>query len=91
MFMKKLFKKAVVLALVGVISGGSACILKEQKTQEAEAWVGIGYAATKKGAGAEAQLLVSAIGLWESSLQGAAIGSAISPGVGTVVGILVGC
>lgn len=88
---KKIFKKVIALALVGVISGGSACIVKEQKTQEAQAWVGLGYAAARKGANAEQQLLISAIGLWEGGLQGAAIGSAISPGVGTVVGILVGC
>ena len=87
---KKLLKKVMALALVGVISGGTACLLKEQKTQEAQAWVGIGYVAAQKGASAEAQLLIAGIGWWEGTLQGAAIGSAISPGVGTIVGIAVG-
>lgn len=76
--------------MVCTICSGTACLISKKNVQKNQAWVAIGYAASEKGANSEAGLLIGAIGLWESSLHGAAIGSAISPGAGTVAGIVVG-
>lgn len=88
--MKKSIKKVMVLVAICAMSFGTAFVINEKQTKEAQAWAGIGYLAAKKGASAEAGLAIGAIGAVQGSIHGAAWGAAFGGPVGFGVGLAVG-
>ena len=78
------------LGLVFGMSFGTAFVVKENKVNNAQAWVGIGYIASKKGATAEEALIIGTVGVYESTLQGLAWGAAFGSVPGAVAGAVVG-
>lgn len=78
------------IAMILGVSASSAGIMKTYNATQSEAFVGIGYLATKKGATTEGGAAVSTAGIIGGAIQGACWGSAFGPGVGTAVGAVVG-
>lgn len=78
------------LTMVCAISCGSACLIREKKVSEGEAWVGTAYLATKKGYSNEATAAIGAVGVIDSALQGAAFGAAFGGAVGVIMGAVIG-
>lgn len=46
--MKKSIKKVMALVAICAMSFGTAFVINEKQTKEAQAWAGIGYLAAKK-------------------------------------------
>lgn len=85
-----LTKKVTALALVCCLSGISAVLLKEKQSNESQLYCGIGYLAAKKGASAEAGLVISVAGVIEGTVQAACWGAAFGGLVGAGVDLGVG-
>lgn len=83
-------RKVMALAFVCAISGGSACLIKEKKTNEAQAWVCTTYYLTKKGYSNEAVAAVGIMGAIDGPLQGAAVGAAFGGVAGIAMGAIIG-
>ena len=88
--MKNFSRKITALALVFCMSGASAFLLKEKNIQESEAFVGIGYLASKKGASARKCAAIGIVGVYESCVQSACWGAAFGGIGGAVAGAIVG-
>ena len=88
--MKNLSRKITALALVFCMSGASAFLLKEKNVQESEAFVGIGYLASKKGASARKCAAIGVVEVYEGCVQSACWGAAFGGIGGAVAGAVVG-
>jgi len=88
--MKKNFRKAMALLLVCGMSCSTACLIKQKQSNEANAYVGIGYLAAKKGASAEAGAIIGVAGVWESGVWGYAVTAAFGGPAGIVAAGVVG-
>lgn len=83
--MKKILSTAVVLCLCGTF----AIAIKQQKSATTEAWVGIGYAAAKKGHSAETCAAVGVAGVAHAAFHGAVWGMAFGGPVGAAASFAV--
>lgn len=88
--MKKHFKKVVALCAVCVLSSASAVALKAKESNEAQAFVGITYVASKKGASAEATAILGTASVIQGAIDGAVYGVVFGGPTGFVVGLVVG-
>ncbi|MBF1530777.1 MAG: hypothetical protein HXO02_02930 [Prevotella salivae] len=88
--MKKFNKKIMAIALICAISCTTGFVVKEKQSREAQAWVGIGYLATKKGASPEAGAAIGVIGVVQGGIHSAAWGMAFGGPAGFIAGAVVG-
>lgn len=83
-------RKLMAFTLVCAISGGSACLIKEKKANEAQAWMCTTYYLTKKGYSDEVVATVGIMGAIDGPLQGAAVGAAFGGVAGFAMGAIIG-
>ncbi len=78
--MRKVTKKMFTLSLIVGMCVCGASLLHERRIVESHAYAGISYYASKKmNLSPEKALALNVIGIWESTLQGAAWGAAFGP------------
>lgn len=80
--MKDIKKKFFAFSLIVAFSMGVSLFMKTTETKEAQVWAGVGYAASKAGVSAEANLGIGVVGIAQTALWGSAVGPA-----GTIMGI----
>lgn len=85
LIMKNIKKKFVAFSLVIGLSMGVSLIVKTMAVKENQIWLGVGFAASKAGYSAEANLGIGVVGLAQTALWGSAAGPA-----GTIMGVVFG-
>lgn len=88
--MTKNVKKFFAIVMICAISSATAFALKEKKTNDAKAFVGLSYVISKKGASPEASAIIGVAGAIQGGIDGAVYGAAFGGLVGFAVGLGVG-
>lgn len=83
--MMNIKKKFLVLSLIAGMSLCASVAMKNAEVEEAQTWLGVGYAASKAGHSAEACAGVGLVDVAQTALWGAAVGPA-----GTIMGVSFG-
>jgi hypothetical protein len=84
--MKKITKFAALALMLGM-SFGTAFLLNAKKTNEAQIWVGVAYAASEAGHSNEAVAGVGVLGVAQTTLWGMGMGGPAGAAVGAVFGL----
>lgn len=88
--MRSKMKKVSATCILVSLTLGTAIFTESAKSSEADAFVAIGYAASKKGMSAERGLVIGVLGVWEGAVQGMAWGAAFGGPAGIAAGAIVG-